>query len=107
MFYIQKSGTFDENNSMPKLGRVRLTLNPNPFESGAFEQRLLINDGYVRFTGNDNTTVILWVDVFNPVIHVEIVSPKKISLSALYENWRYEDYTIRTGEQGKRALTTE
>ncbi|KAL2202166.1 hypothetical protein CC79DRAFT_1280853 [Sarocladium strictum] len=103
LFYIQKSGTFDENNSFPKLGRVRLTLDPNPFESGDFEQRLLINDGYVRFIGNDNTTVNLWVDVFNPVIHVEIDCPNKASLTASYENWRHEDYIIRKGEQAQSS----
>lgn len=48
--------------------------------------------------GNDNIIVIFWVDVFNFVIYVEIVSFKKILLSVLYENWRYEDYIICIGE---------
>ena len=30
IFYIARSGTFDENNSMLKLGTVRLSLSPNP-----------------------------------------------------------------------------
>ncbi|KEY63943.1 hypothetical protein S7711_11616 [Stachybotrys chartarum IBT 7711] len=101
LFYIQKSGTFDENKSFLKLGRIRLSFQPNPFAAGDFEQRLLINDGYIRFTGNDNTSVNLWVDVFNPVIHVEVDSPSEIAFQALYENWRFEDYQIRSGEQGE------
>ena len=73
LFYIAKSGTFDENNALLKLGRVRLTFDPNPFSGdGNFEQRLAINDGHVIYTGRDNTTAKKWVDVFNPVIHLDI-----------------------------------
>jgi hypothetical protein len=28
LFYLSRSGTFDENNEMLKLGRIRLTLTP-------------------------------------------------------------------------------
>lgn len=101
MFYIQKSGTFDGNNSMLKLGRVRLNLEPDPFSCGKVEQRLVLNDGYVQFKGCDNTIVKLWVDAFNPVIHVEVDSDKEMSLNASCENWRYQDYQFRTGENGK------
>lgn len=86
------------------MGRVRLAFNPNPFSNGTFEQRLLLNDGYVRFTGNDNTTVNLWVDVFNPVIHVEINSALNIKVTASYENWRTEAYKFRSGENGGLSL---
>jgi len=40
LLYIAKSGTFDENNSLLKLGRVRLRLSPNPFEGSDFIQQL-------------------------------------------------------------------
>jgi len=41
LFYMSRSGTFDENNTMLKLGRVRIKLTPNPFEKGsAFKQDL-------------------------------------------------------------------
>ena len=39
LFYISRSGTFDENNSFLKLGRVRLSLYPNPFKN-SFKQEL-------------------------------------------------------------------
>lgn len=103
LFYIQKSGTFDENNSFLKLGRVRLAFDPNPFTGGFFEQRLVINDGYVRFTGDHQTVVNLWVDVHNPVIHADIQSAIDIKVTASYENWRYEDYAMRQGEQGEQC----
>ncbi|KAF5541514.1 hypothetical protein FPHYL_11802 [Fusarium phyllophilum] len=80
LMYIAKSGTFDENNSLLKLGRVRLSFDPNPFDSKSFEQRLLLNDGYVKYTDEDNATAKIWVDVFNPVVHIEVDSPEKIAV---------------------------
>ena len=31
LFYISRSGTFDEHNCLLKQGRIRLRLSPNPF----------------------------------------------------------------------------
>jgi hypothetical protein len=103
LFYLAKSGAFDENNALLKFGRVRLSFDPNPFDGGSFEQRLLLNDGYVRYTGNDNTTVKLWIDVFNPVVHVEVESPQELSLDLAYENWRYQDRGM-VGEERSMAF---
>jgi hypothetical protein len=36
LFYIARSGTFDENNAMLKAGRVRVKLSPNPFDGDRF-----------------------------------------------------------------------
>lgn len=33
LFYVSRSGTFDENNTLLKLGRVSVKLSPNPFEN--------------------------------------------------------------------------
>src|SRR3954463_12742618 len=42
LFYLSKSGTFDENNGFLKLGRIRLTLSPNPFKGKNFRQELVL-----------------------------------------------------------------
>jgi hypothetical protein len=34
LFYLSRSGAFDENNVFPKFGRVRLKISPNPFDKG-------------------------------------------------------------------------
>src|SRR5687767_6896203 len=101
LMYIAKSGTFDENNSLLKLGRVRLSFDPNPFDDKSFEQRLLLNDGYVRYTGKNKATAKIWVDVFNPVVHVEVDSPKDISVKVSYENWRFKDREIVNEERNQ------
>src|SRR5438874_1571949 len=47
-FYMAKSGTFDENNALLKLGRVRIKLLPNPFEGTSFQQQLILKNGYIN-----------------------------------------------------------
>ncbi|MBD2722136.1 DUF5703 domain-containing protein [Hymenobacter armeniacus] len=106
LFYIARSGTFDENNSLLKLGRVRLHLTPNPFEKGTFKQQLTLQSGDVTLTGTGGKTtaqVHIWVDVFNPVVHVEISSTAKLSAEATYESWRFADRTLKGKENNQNS----
>ncbi len=92
LFYIDRAGSFDENNQMLKLGRVRLRLTPNPFTPGApFRQELKLRQGYVEIVAGEpavQVQVAIWVDVAQPAIHVEISSAQPVTLEAGYENWR-------------------
>ena len=100
-FYIAKSGAFDENNSLLKLGRVKVKFTPNPFKGSDFKQELELKNGNVIITGSDNgysVRIRLWVDVFRPVIHMNISSNKPLQAEAFYESWRYKDHKERTGE---------
>jgi hypothetical protein len=101
LFYIAKSGTFDENNTQLKQGRVRIQLSPNPFEDGTFRQELNLNEGCVLISGknkNVSADIRIWVDVFNPVVHVEVSGNQKGTANIFYENWRYQDRLVRKGE---------
>lgn len=98
LFYIAKSGFFDENNGLLKAGRIRLKLNPNPFADGTFNQELNMKDGLVQIDGSKdefNAKIRIWVDVFRPVVHVEVFASRKIEMEAGYESWRYEDREVR------------
>jgi hypothetical protein len=93
LFYIARSGTFDENNEFLKLGRVRMKLSPNPFsEKGQFRQELKLREGHIQIKGNNpgeaSGIIKVWVEVFRPVIHVDIKCDKRVSLEAAYEGWR-------------------
>jgi hypothetical protein len=93
LFYMARSGTFDENNEFLKLGRVRVKLTPNPFASDAvFRQELKLRDGYVEITGKNpdgvSAVVKVWVEVFRPVVHVDVSSDRDVSVAAYYEGWR-------------------
>lgn len=102
LFYFSKSGAFDENNTLLKGGRVRLKMSPNPFMSGNFKQELQLDNGIVVIEAG-KTKVQVWVDVNQPVIHVEVNSPNKIDAEVSYENWRYKDRLIRKGEGNQNS----
>lgn len=101
LFYMSKSGFFDENNQFLKAGRVRLKLSPNPFENGTFRQELKLKEGLVQIEGSKgglNAKVRIWVDVFRPVIHVEVEANRKVELTSGYESWRYENLVLQKME---------
>ncbi|HUW18313.1 MAG TPA: DUF5703 domain-containing protein [Sedimentisphaerales bacterium] len=102
LFYMARSGTFDENNQMLKLGRVRIQLSPNPFSSKTeFRQELKLQEGHIEVTGNNpgvaSAKIRLWVEVFRPVIHVDIGSDRPVSVEAAYESWRLNKYERPAG----------
>jgi hypothetical protein len=97
LFYFCRSGSFDENNSFLKSGRIRIKLLPNPLGSRDFTQELKLEKGCVEIKGG-GTEIQIWVDVFRPLIHVEIVGVTPFNIEVFYENWRYEDRPIRKGE---------
>jgi hypothetical protein len=101
LFYLSKSGTFDEHNTMLKMGRVRVNLSPNPFAGNEFRQELNLQEGHVTIHGSIrdlSADVKIWVDVFSPVVYVEVESSQKVQAEAVYESWRHEDRHLRKGE---------
>ncbi len=90
-FYFSRSGTFDEHNTLLKFGRVKVSLSPNPFtgEEG-FRQELKLKDGCILIGQND-VKIKLWVDVFKPIIHLDLESENPLKMTASYESWRYKN----------------
>lgn len=103
LFYLSRSGTFDELNGFPKLGRVRIKLNPNPLDqSEAFKQTLKLKDGYVEINASksgQNATIRIWADVFSPVVHVDVTGNKKTTATFTYENWRQTERELANSEK--------
>lgn len=102
LFYFSRSGTFDENNAFLKLGRVRLRLTPNPLaatslEGNDFRQELVLRDGSITIhgsAGKTSVTILVWVDVHRPVIHLDIKSSSPLQAQAIYESWRDTDRVL-------------
>lgn len=97
LFYVCRSGSFDENSSLVKQGRFRLHFSPE-LNMNKFTQVLHVNEGYVEISDGE-TNVQLWCDVFKPVIHVNISGKQKLNVSASYENWRTTDRPLMKGEE--------
>jgi hypothetical protein len=105
MIYLSQSGMFDENNALLKAGRLRLKLFPNPFNEN-FKQELILKDGAIKISGGNGllaTTLTIWVDVFHPVVHVDIASGTKINTVASYESWRQEDRILTRKENSANS----
>ena len=82
LFYLSRSGTFDEHNAMLKLGRVRIRVEGHPFDKGDFRQELHWQDGSVVVSGG-GVRFVLWVDVFQPLVHVNMESKTPVRMSAV------------------------
>ena len=99
MFYIARSGMFDENNTLLKAGRWRLRLMPNPFNNadGSFRQILRLEDGAIYIKGK-GTEVRIWADVFTSAVFAELTSDRKVDAVLSYESWRYKDRPVTKAE---------
>ena len=97
LFYLSKGGMLDENNTLLKAGRFRLTVKGMPFNGNDFEQRLCLDDGAVYIKGG-GIKVRLWADVYQPKVFVEINSNRKTDATLSYESWRYKDRPVTKAE---------
>ena len=99
MFYVARSGMFDENNTLLKAGRFRLSLASDPFrgDDGSFTQTLKLSDGAVYVRGGD-AEVRLWADVYTSAVYMEITSKSKTDATLSYESWRYRDRPVTKAE---------
>lgn len=103
LFYISRSGTFDEHNCLLKQGRVRVRITPNPFlENSDFRQELKLDGGYVEVEAG-GVKLQLWADVFRPVVHLELESRRPVAVDVAYESWRYRDRPLRKGEMQQNS----
>ncbi len=106
LFYFSRNGTFDENNTLLKLGRIRIKLSPNPFAGEFFRQELKLENGHILIKGKNrelSSDIKIWADVFNPVINVDIANTRKVKAEVFYENWRYQDRLLRKSESNQNS----
>ena len=98
-FYVSQSGTFDENNTMLKLGRFEMRTFPH-WAEGGFSQTLHLETGEMTLK-QGGVTVTIWCDVFKPIIHVEVDAKQKALPVLSYQSWRTEDqpFTQAEGQQ--------
>ena len=105
LLYVQRSGSLSENGEYLKMGRFRIQLKPNPFEEEySFRQELKLNDGYIEIESNKGDKQIakinLWVDVFSPLIHIDVETEQETEATVSYESWRTKDTELKPKSQG-------
>jgi hypothetical protein len=98
VFYLSKTDAWSENARLLKLGKVRLSLSPNPFKNGApFSQELILKDGIIHIEAGkaeELVSIDVWVDANHAVVELDVKSRKKISASVTTEPWRLEKREI-------------
>ncbi|MGC9004290.1 MAG: DUF5703 domain-containing protein [bacterium] len=103
-FYIGKSDAWDEYNRLLKVGKVRLSLTPNPFSKGGkFEQRLILRKGEILIKAEpprlqNLVEIHIWVDANNPVIYATVDSEKPTSATLSFELWRTQPTPLTSFE---------
>lgn len=96
-FYIGRSDAYSEISRLLKVGLIRVSLSPNPFQAGQpFSQHLHLRDGVMEISGGEKTNEVrlnLFVDPDKPVIYVtgEAAQPEAVKISI--ESWRMEPRT--------------
>jgi alpha-L-fucosidase 2 len=91
---IAKSDAWSENGQLLKLGRVRISLTPNPFiNSASFTQTLRLETGEVELRAGKNV-VRIWVDANYPVVRLEAQTKSPVTMKAVSEIWRNTEYHL-------------
>lgn len=92
LFYISKTDAWSENARLLKLGRVRVTLTPNPFTEGRpFRQVLDTRDGVMLVQAGPAeapVSIRLWVDANYPAVRVQTECSQPIEQRVALEMWR-------------------
>ncbi len=92
IFYIGKTDAWSESkeSELVKVGRVRVSLSPNPFtKEGSFLQTLKLRESEIVISGS-GATLRLWVDANAPVIRVEMEAPQPTTMKVALDPWRAE-----------------
>jgi alpha-L-fucosidase 2 len=103
LLLLSKTDAWDEHGRLLKLGRVRVKVTPNPFQSGqTFRQELRLRHGEIVITGGSSNACVkiaVWVDANDPVIHIEGTAEEPIALRADLELWRTHERALVGGEE--------
>jgi len=110
-FYIGKTDAWGDNARLLKVGKVRISIAPNPLgDNVEYRQTLSLRNGEIVFEfrpkaslaaagragagDSEGSTLRLWVDANDPVIYLTSESAKELSLTSRIELWRTERYEL-------------
>ncbi len=102
LFYLSRTDAWSENCRLLKLGKVRVTLMPNPFQKGGrFSQTLDVERGeiLIRFkTAEQDAAIRFAVDALHPVVTVDIDSKQPVEACVSLEPWRTQRRELKGAE---------
>jgi len=90
---LAKNDAFDSRGEIYKTGRVRISLEPNPFKAGGrFRQVLDLATGSIRIEA-EGVDLRIWADANRSVFHVQIAAGGEFTVAAGPEFWKRLDGT--------------
>jgi alpha-L-fucosidase 2 len=92
---ISRTDSWDENERLCKLGRVRIKFNPR-LADGMFKQELKLRQGEIQIVGGPegkSVTARIWVDANRQVIHVDADSESAFETQVDLDLWRKQVQT--------------
>jgi hypothetical protein len=102
LFYLSKTDAWSENARLLKIGKVRLSLSPNPFvDEKPFLQQLILSDGIIHIEAGDkgkSVSIDVWVDANYPVVQLDVKSEQPVTAKISTEPWRTQRRKIAGDE---------
>lgn len=106
LFYVSRTDAWSESATLLKLGRVRVSFDPNPFVRGLpFEQALKLGDGEIVVQAGvpgSEVFVRAWVDAHHPVVRVEVEGQEEFEAAVSLKVWRTKPSVA--GRTGSKTL---
>ena len=87
VFYISKTDAWSENGQLLKLGKIRVSITPNPYKKELFAQELKLQQGEI-VVNYGQSKMTLWADANHPAIQVDIDSKTPVNAQVSFESWR-------------------
>lgn len=102
LFYLSRTDAISEANRLMKMGRIRVSLSPNPFQEGKpFSQQLVLKDGAIYVTaGKPGETVkfCFYMDPNQETAYLRMKSDSPYEVKVTAESWRKEPHVITKEE---------
>ena len=90
-FYISRTDSLSEISRLLKVGKVRVSLSPNPFVAGKpFRQTLRLRSGCCEIVAGENgkeVALFVFVNPKRPVVYVKGKSAAPVSIKVVNETW--------------------
>ncbi len=94
LLLLSRTDAWSECDRLLKLGRVRLSMSPNPFAAGSpFSQELILREGRIRITAGPPGSAAdfsVYVLPDAPEVRIDASFDQPTSLTAAFETWRTE-----------------
>lgn len=98
--YLAKSGAFDENGALLKLGRLRIVPGDRARLCRDFRQTLHLEEGCIRIDA-EGLSMLLWVDVDTACLHLSFHADSPIPLQVFFDCWRSRTHPLSGEELGQ------